>query len=64
MAQSGVATAIISYTTPGAWLGDIQRSRSLARQCNEYAAQLMRDYPGRFGFFADNETMRPVSSLG
>ena len=52
MDESGVATAIISYTTPGAWLGDIQRSRSLARQCNEYAAQLTRDYPGRFGFFA------------
>jgi predicted TIM-barrel fold metal-dependent hydrolase len=52
MDESGVATAITSYTTPGAWLGDIQRSRRLARQCNEYAARLTQDYPGRFGFFA------------
>jgi predicted TIM-barrel fold metal-dependent hydrolase len=52
MDQSGVATAIVSYTTPGVWLGDVQQARSLARRCNEYAAQLMRDNPGRFGFFA------------
>jgi 6-methylsalicylate decarboxylase len=52
MDQSGVATAIVSYSTPGAWLGDVQQSRSLARRCNEYAAQLARDNPGRFGFFA------------
>jgi predicted TIM-barrel fold metal-dependent hydrolase len=30
----------------------VQQSRSLARRCNEYAAQLVRDDPGRFGFFA------------
>jgi predicted TIM-barrel fold metal-dependent hydrolase len=34
------------------WLGDVQQSGSLARRCNEYAAQLVRDNPGRFGFFA------------
>jgi predicted TIM-barrel fold metal-dependent hydrolase len=50
--QSGVATAIASYSTPGVWLGDVQHSRSLARTCNEYAAQLVRDNPNRFGFFA------------
>jgi predicted TIM-barrel fold metal-dependent hydrolase len=52
MDQSGVATAIVSYSTPGVWLGDVQQSRALARRCNEYAAQLARDNPGRFGFFA------------
>ena len=52
MDQSGVATAIVSYSQPGVWLGDVQQSRSLARRCNEYAAQLARDDPGRFGFFA------------
>jgi predicted TIM-barrel fold metal-dependent hydrolase len=50
--QSGVATAIVSYSTPGVWLGDVQPARTLARRCNEYAAQLARDNPGRFGFFA------------
>jgi predicted TIM-barrel fold metal-dependent hydrolase len=29
-----------------------EKSRSLARQNNEYGAQLVRDYPGRFGHFA------------
>jgi predicted TIM-barrel fold metal-dependent hydrolase len=52
MDQSGIATAIVSYTTPGVWLGEAQKSASLARRCNEYAAQLVRDNPGRFGFFA------------
>jgi len=29
-----------------------EKSRSLARQSNEYGAQLVRDHPGRFGIFA------------
>jgi 6-methylsalicylate decarboxylase len=52
MDDNGVATAIVSITNPGIWFGDVQAARSLARHCNEYAAQLIRDYPGRFGFFA------------
>lgn len=52
MDDNGVATAIVSITNPGIWFGDVQAARSLARNCNEYAAQLVRDYPGRFGFFA------------
>ena len=52
MDQNGIATAIVSYTQPGVWLGDVQQSASLARRCNEYSAQLVRDNPGRFGFFA------------
>lgn len=52
MDQNGVATAIVSISTPGVWFGDAQAARSLARKCNEYAAQLARDHPARFGFFA------------
>lgn len=52
MDASGVMTAIVSISTPGIWLGTVQDARSLARQCNEYAAKLVADYPGRFGFFA------------
>src|SRR5262245_7004131 len=52
MDSNGVATAIASLTSPGVWLGDVQAARSLARKSNEYSAQLVRDYPGRFGFFA------------
>ena len=52
MDQGGVATSITSVTTPGVWTGDAAKSARLARICNEYAAQLVRDYPGRYGFWA------------
>jgi predicted TIM-barrel fold metal-dependent hydrolase len=52
MDQNGVATSIVSISPPGIWFGDVQSARALARKCNEYAAQLVKDHPGRFGFFA------------
>lgn len=52
MDRRGVATAVLSITTPGIWFGDSQAARTLARQCNEYAAQMVKDHPTRFGFFA------------
>lgn len=52
MDKNGVATAILSITTPGIWFGDAQAARTLARKCNDYAAQMVRDNPARFGFFA------------
>src|SRR6267378_7979134 len=52
MDQNGVITAIVSISTPGIWFGDLEPARTLARKCNEYSARLVRDHPGRFGFFA------------
>jgi len=52
MDANGVATAIVSVTQPGIWYGDAEPARALARKCNEYAAQMVRDRPKRFGFFA------------
>lgn len=52
MNRRGVATAVLSITTPGIWFGDAQAARTLARQCNEYAARMVKDHPTRFGFFA------------
>ena len=52
MDRAGVATAITSITTPGVWFGDEGAARRLARKCNDYAATLVRDHPGRFGMFA------------
>lgn len=52
MAKAGVATAILSVTTPQASFTDAAGARRIARECNEYMAQLGRDHPGRFGSFA------------
>lgn len=52
MDGSGVGTAVLSLTTPGVWFGNEQEARKTARRVNEYAADLGRTYPGRFGLFA------------
>jgi predicted TIM-barrel fold metal-dependent hydrolase len=52
MDQTGVATAMGSITSPGIWYGDVEEGRRNARECNEYGAMLVQDYPGRFGVFA------------
>ena len=45
-------TAVTSISAPGLWFGDNEESVRLARLCNEYAASIRRDHPGRFGVFA------------
>jgi 6-methylsalicylate decarboxylase len=52
MDKQGVATAILSLTTPGVWFGDPQTATQRARRVNEYAADLVQRHPGRFGLFA------------
>ncbi len=52
MEEGSVATSIISVSDPGVHAGNDQAARALAREANEYAARVVRDYPGRFGFFA------------
>jgi len=56
MDQAGVGTSILSITTPGVWFGEkessVDATRRLARQCNEYGAKMVADFPGRFGLFA------------
>src|SRR5262244_778362 len=52
MDRHGIATGILSISTPGPWFGNIEQSKRLASECNEYAADMMRDHSGRFGLFA------------
>lgn len=54
MDSNGVSTAILSlWSIPGVWMGsDVAGMRRWARLVNDYAAQMQRDYPGRFGLFA------------
>ena len=53
MDKAGIDTAIISIHNPGVWFGQKdEESRRLARDCNEYAADLEHDHPGRFRSFA------------
>jgi predicted TIM-barrel fold metal-dependent hydrolase len=52
MDKAAVAVAMLSVTTPGLNFTDGEAARKLARQCNEYAARLVEDHPGRFGWFA------------
>jgi len=52
MDRYDIEKAILSISEPGVYFGDAQQARELARYCNEYAAELIRAYPGRFGAFA------------
>ena len=52
MDKASVATAILSTSEPGVWFGDDAASAVLARECNEFTARVIADYPGRFGMFA------------
>ena len=51
MDQNGVATAIVSISSPGVWFGNKEEGRKNARAVNEYGAQMVKDYPGRFGMW-------------
>lgn len=52
MDANGIATSILSLSTPGVWFGDVTEARRWARHVNEYAAGVVAERPGRFGFFA------------
>ena len=54
MRRANISKSILSITTPGTSLDplDVTVGRKLSRACNEYAADLKRQYPDKFGFWA------------
>jgi 6-methylsalicylate decarboxylase len=54
MDKSGVRTAVLSLaSTPGLWFDDgAEAASKTAKTCQDYAAEMRKDYPGRFGIFA------------
>lgn len=56
MDSHGIASAVVSVSTPGVHLSPGRRidsaARAKAREVNEFAAQLAADHPERFAFFA------------
>jgi len=52
MDRNGIQKAITSISAPGLWFGDADATRTICRECNDYAAAMRNDFPGRFGMFA------------
>ncbi len=52
MDANRVALAMLSYSTPGIYFGDIVQTRDLAPRYNDFLAELAAARPDRFGGFA------------
>ena len=52
MDRHAIGVAMTSVSQPGVHFGDDRAARTLARRCNEYAAELNARRPRRFGAFA------------
>lgn len=52
MDKGGIATGMLSISVGGVTLGNDDATRTLLHEDNEFAAKLVRDYPGRFGHLA------------
>ena len=52
MDLNGIETALTSLSAPGVYFDSKPDAVSLARACNEFAAEMKQQHPGRFGSFA------------
>jgi predicted TIM-barrel fold metal-dependent hydrolase len=54
MDKNGISTAVLSLaSTPGTWFDQgAAKAHDWARLCGDYAAEMVRDRPGRYGLFA------------
>jgi predicted TIM-barrel fold metal-dependent hydrolase len=53
MDKNGIRTAVLSLpSTAGLWFdGGPEAAARMVRICNDYGAEMVRDFPGRFGLF-------------
>jgi predicted TIM-barrel fold metal-dependent hydrolase len=63
MAAAGVATSILSVTTPGVSFGDAARAALIARHVNDYAAKLVSEHKGELGMFVAVPLPHPDRAL-
>jgi predicted TIM-barrel fold metal-dependent hydrolase len=65
MDKNGISTAVLSLaSTPGLWFDDGPEAASTtARMCQDYAAEMRKDHPGRFGIFAPLSMMNIDATL-
>ena len=49
MDETGIAAAVNSIASPGAYFGDVNVAVRVSRECNEGLAQMVADHPHRFG---------------
>src|ERR1700733_13102482 len=54
MDQNGITTAVLSLaSTPGVWFdAGAEKAHDMARLCCDFAAEMVRDKPGRYALFA------------
>lgn len=52
MEKRGIDKGLMCYTNPGIYFKDDEWSRAFARKCNEYLAEVVQQYPTRFGGWA------------
>ena len=52
MDETGIAAAVNSIASPGAYFGDVEFAVQVSRECNEGLAKIAHDHPRRFGGFA------------
>ena len=63
MDRAGIELCILSLTSPGVQsVQDPAKAAELARSANDYAAQVIRDYPGRFAAFAAVALQNPAGA--
>ena len=66
MDRLGIATSLLSISSPGIHFGDVAITRDLARAVNEEGRRAVVDHPGRFGLFATlplPDRRRPMAEI-